>query len=74
MCFLPLFVLCCCVMLHAALPWQRQTHDACTTLTLSRHNCRCMSSKEIIETNKGIGVTVVHTLNDGLWKSPNLDI
>lgn len=33
-----------------------------------------MSSKEIIETNKGIGVTVVHTLNDGLWKSPNLDI
>jgi predicted ribosome-associated RNA-binding protein Tma20 len=33
-----------------------------------------MSSQEIIDTNKGIGVTVVHTLNDGLWKAPKLDL
>ena len=66
------FVVASCCMRHC-IGSGKHTH-ACTTLTLSRHNCRCMSSKEIIETNKGIGVTVVHTLNDGLWKSPNLDI
>lgn len=32
-----------------------------------------MSSKEIIDVNKGIGVNVVHTLNDGLWKTIKLD-
>mmetsp|Transcript_26646 Transcript_26646/g.41702 ORF Transcript_26646/g.41702 Transcript_26646/m.41702 type:complete len:118 (+) Transcript_26646:717-1070(+) len=31
-----------------------------------------MSSQDIVEVNKGIGVSVVQTLNDGLWKTPNL--
>mmetsp|Transcript_6570 Transcript_6570/g.10432 ORF Transcript_6570/g.10432 Transcript_6570/m.10432 type:complete len:186 (+) Transcript_6570:52-609(+) len=33
----------------------------------------CMDSKDIIGVNKGIGVTVVHTLRDGLWMSPKLE-
>ncbi|EKX48234.1 hypothetical protein GUITHDRAFT_86059 [Guillardia theta CCMP2712] len=32
-----------------------------------------MSSQDIIQVNKGIGVNVVHHLNDGLWKTPKLD-
>mmetsp|Transcript_21334 Transcript_21334/g.43296 ORF Transcript_21334/g.43296 Transcript_21334/m.43296 type:complete len:185 (+) Transcript_21334:135-689(+) len=31
-----------------------------------------MSSKDIIAVNKGIGVNVVHTLNDGLWRTAKL--
>mmetsp|Transcript_20584 Transcript_20584/g.49857 ORF Transcript_20584/g.49857 Transcript_20584/m.49857 type:complete len:185 (-) Transcript_20584:74-628(-) len=32
-----------------------------------------MSSTDIIAQNKGIGVNVVHTLNDGLWNTKMLD-
>mmetsp|Transcript_54963 Transcript_54963/g.145094 ORF Transcript_54963/g.145094 Transcript_54963/m.145094 type:complete len:185 (-) Transcript_54963:91-645(-) len=31
-----------------------------------------MSSLAIIKENKGIGVNVVHVLNDGLWKCPKI--
>lgn len=32
-----------------------------------------MSTKEMKEVNKGIGVENLHCLNDGLWKSAKLD-
>ncbi|PRP79627.1 hypothetical protein PROFUN_12817 [Planoprotostelium fungivorum] len=32
-----------------------------------------MSSAEIKETNKGIGIDNMHFLNDGLWKLPSLE-
>jgi PUA domain protein len=32
-----------------------------------------MSSEDIVSINKGIGVNVVHHLNDGLWKCKKLD-
>ena len=31
-----------------------------------------MSGQEIKDTNKGIGVNLVHYLNDGLWTMPEL--
>ena len=32
-----------------------------------------MSTEEMREVNKGIGVDNLHYLNDGLWKTPKLD-
>jgi PUA domain protein len=31
-----------------------------------------MSTDEMVEVNKGIGVENLHYLNDGLWKTPTL--
>ena len=33
-------------------------------LAIGQH---CMSGKEIREQNKGIGINLIHYLNDGLW-------
>ncbi len=32
-----------------------------------------MSTTQIRETNKGMGIENLHYLNDGLWKTPLLD-
>ena len=31
-----------------------------------------LSTAEMREVNKGVGVELMHTLNDGLWKAPTM--